>query len=171
MLRHHHGTIEWQHVSLKALIEAQHETLAEQCRMAIAELKADDEEHRMKYVSTPLTSIFRACDYWTPKVALAVYDSEPSEVGLGGLQTVEDALQRFRAGLTERDRPFEEPLLNLYRHAHYSVRKLREYFKNGRAGLDLEMAEILADHLDTMVGRVIEIAKEIDNEYASPVKS
>ena len=43
MLRHHDGTIEWQHVSLKALIEAQHETLAEQCRMAIAELKADGE--------------------------------------------------------------------------------------------------------------------------------
>ena len=30
------------------------------------------------------------------------------------------------------------------------------------------MAEILADHLDTTIGRVIEIAKEIDNEYASP---
>ena len=95
ILRRHDGKTEWQHISLKALIEGQHKTLAEQCRMAITELKADDEEHRMKYVSTPLTSIFKACDYWTPKVALAVYDSEPSELGLGGLQTVEDALQRF----------------------------------------------------------------------------
>ena len=171
MLRHHDGRIERQHVNLKSLIEAQHETLAEQCRMAIAELKAADEEHRMKYVSTPLTSIFSACNYWTPKAALAVYDSEPSEVGLGGLQTVEDALQRFRTALIERDRPFEKPLSNLYRHADYAVRKLREYFQNGRAGLDLEMAEILGDHLDAMVGRVIEIAKEIDNEYASPAES
>ena len=171
ILRRHDGKIEWQHVSLKALIEAQHETLAEQCRMAIVELKADDEEHRMKYVSTPLTSIFKACDYWTPKVALAVYDSEPSELGLGGLQTVDDALQCFRAALTERDRPFEEPLLNLYRHADYSVRTLREYFQNDRAGLDREMAEILADYLDATIGRVIEIAKEIDNEYASPTES
>ena len=171
MLEHHDGTVEWQHVNLKALIEAQHETLAEQYRMAIAELKAADEEHRMKYVSTPLTSLFRDCDYWTSKVALAVYGSEPSELGLGGLQTVEAALQRFRAALTERDRPFEEPLLKLYRHADYSVRKLREYFQNGRAELDLEMAEILGDHLDAMVGRVIEIAKEIDNEYASPAES
>ena len=69
----------------------------------------------MKYVSTPLTSIFKACEYWTPKVALAVYDSEPSQLGLGGLQKVEEALQCFRAALTERDRPFEEPLLNLSR--------------------------------------------------------
>ena len=30
------------------------------------------------------------------------------------------------------------------------------------------MAEILADHLDATVGRVIGIAKEIDDEYASP---
>ena len=52
MLRRHNGNTEWQHVSLKALIEAQHETLAEQCRMAIIELKSDDEEHRMKYVCT-----------------------------------------------------------------------------------------------------------------------
>ena len=111
ILRRHDGKTEWQHVSLKALIEGQHETLAEQCRMAITELKADDEEHRMKYVSTPLTSIFKTCDYWTPKVALAVYDSEPSGLGLGGLQTVEDALQRFRTALTERDRPFEEPFV------------------------------------------------------------
>ena len=171
MLRHHDGKTEFQHVSLTALIEAQHDTLAEQCRIAVAELEADDEEHRMKYVSTPLTSIFRTCDYWTPKVALAVHGSEPSELGLGGLQTVEDALQHFRAALIERDRPFEEPLLNLYRHADYSVRKLREYFQNDRAGLDREMAEILADHLDATVGRVIEISKEIDNEYTSSAES
>ena len=56
----------------------------------------------------------------------------------------------------------------LYRHTDYSVSMLREYFQNGRAGLDREMAEILADHLHATVGRVIEIAKEIDNEYASP---
>ena len=48
---------------------------------------------------------------------------------------------------------------------------LREYFQNGRAGLDRETAEILADHLHATVGRVIEIAKEIDNEYASPADS
>ena len=60
------------------------------------------------------------------------------------LQTVEDALQRFRTALTERDRPFEEPLLVLYRHTDYSVSMLREYFQNGRAGLDRETAEILA---------------------------
>ncbi len=102
MLRRHDGKTKWQHVSLKALIEGQHETLAEQCRMAITELKADDEEHRMKYVSTPLTSIFKACHYWTPKVSLAIYDSEPKELGLGGLQTVEDALQRFRTDSTDR---------------------------------------------------------------------
>ena len=60
------------------------------------------------------------------------------------LQMVEDALQHFRTALTERDRPFEEPLLVLYRHADYSVSMLREYFQNGRAGLDRETAEILA---------------------------
>ena len=34
-----------------------------------------------------------------------------------------------------------------------------------------EKAEILADHLHATVGKVIEIAKEIDNEYASPADS
>ena len=86
-------------------------------------------------------------------------------------QTVEDALQRFRTALTERDRPFEEPLLVLCRHTDYSVSMLREYFQNGRAGLDRKMAEILADHLHATVGRVIERAKEIDNEDASPADS
>ena len=59
----------------------------------------------------------------------------------------------------------------LYRHADYSVCMLREYFQNGRAGLDREMAEFLADHLHATVGRVIERAKEIDNEYAPPADS
>jgi hypothetical protein len=168
MMRYEDGKTEWQHVGLKALIEAQHEALAEQFRVAIAELEDDDEEHRMKYVSSPLTSLFAYCDYWTPKVALAVYGSEPSEFGLAGLKTIEEALQRFRAAVVERERPFEEPLLGLYRHATYSVAQLREYFQNGRTGLDPEMAEILADHLDTTVGTVIAIAKEIDEEYAAP---
>ena len=168
MVRRHDGRTEWQHVSLKALIEGQHETLAEQGRLAIAELEADDEEHRMKYRSTQLTSIFAACDYRTQKVVLAVHGSEPCELGLGGLQTVEEALQRFREALSERERPFEEPLLGLYRHAEYSVQKLREYFANRRTGLDPEMAEILAEHLDATVGEVFGIATEIDEEYAAP---
>jgi hypothetical protein len=166
MLRYDDGRTEWRHVDLKALVEAQHEALTEQYRLSIAELEADDEEHRMKYVSTPLTSLFRACDYWTPKVALAVYGSEPTGMGLGGLQTVEDALQAFRAALAERERPFAEPLLGLYRHAEYAVRKLREYFENENRGLDREMAEILADHLHATVEEMIVIAKEIDDEYS-----
>jgi hypothetical protein len=56
----------------------------------------------MKYQSSQLRSIFTACDYWTPKVALAVYGSEPHELGLGGLKTAEDALRRFREALAER---------------------------------------------------------------------
>ncbi len=84
MLRYHDGRTEWRYVNLKKLIEGQHEALVEQCLASIAELEVDDEEHRMKYVSTPLTSLFAACDYWTPKVALAVHGSEPSELGLGG---------------------------------------------------------------------------------------
>jgi hypothetical protein len=167
MVLHHEGKTEWQHVSLKAQIEAQHAALGEQCRVAVAELETDDEDHRMKYQSTQLMSIFAACDYWTPKVALAVYGSEPPELGLGGLQTVEDALTRFRKALAERERPFEEPLVGLYRHADYSIQRLRAYFHSGRTGLDEEMAEILADHLDAVVGEVFGIAREIDEEYSA----
>jgi len=43
---------------------------------------------------------------------------------------------------------------------------LRAYFGNERAGLDQEMAEILADHLDAIVGEVFGIAREIDEEYS-----
>ena len=167
MVLHHDGETEWQHVSLRTLVEAQHEALGEQCHVAVSELETADEDHRMKYRSTQLMSIFAACDYWTPKVALAVHGSEPRELGLGGLQTVEDALKRFREALAERERPFEEPLVGLYRHAYYSVRTLRAYFENGRSGLDQEMAEILADHLDAVVGEVFGIAKEIDEEYSA----
>jgi hypothetical protein len=167
MVLHHDGETEWQHVSLKTLIEAQHAALGEQCHVAVTELQTDDEDHRMKYRSTQLMSIFAACDYWTPKVALVVYGSEPRELGLGGLQTVEDALKRFREALAERERPFEEPLVGLYRHADYSIRRLRAFFDNGRTGLDEEMAEILADHLDAVVGEVFGIAREIDEEYSA----
>ena len=168
ILRFHGGKTEWRYVDLKALIESQHVALSQQCQVAIAELEADDEEHRMKFVSTSMTSIFSACDYWTPKVGLAVYGSEPSELGLSGLKTTEEALQRFHGALAERQRPFEEPLLSLYRHANYAIKKLRNYFANGRTGLEKEMAEILADHLDNTVGQVIAIAKEIDDDYATP---
>jgi hypothetical protein len=58
-------------------------------------------------------------------------------------------------------------LVGLYRHADYSIRKLRAYFDNGRAGLDQEMAEIVADHLDAIVGEVFGIPGEIDEEYST----
>jgi hypothetical protein len=167
MVAHHDGKTEWQHLNLTALIEAQHDALGEQCRVAVSELETADEDHRMRYRSTQLMSIFSACDYWTPKVALAVHGSEPREMGLSGLQTVEDALQHFREAMAERERPFEEPLVGLYRHADYSVRMLRTYFENGRSGFDREMAEILADHLDAVVGEVFGIAREIDEEYSA----
>jgi hypothetical protein len=52
-------------------------------------------------------------------------------------------------------------------HAHYSIQRLRAYFDNGRTGLDSEMAQILADHLDAVVGEVFGIAEEIDEEYSA----
>ena len=51
--------------------------------------------------------------------------------------------------------------------ARYSVRMLRAYFEKGRSRLDREMAEILADHLDAVVGEVFGIAREIDEEYSA----
>ena len=71
----------------------------------------------------------------------------------------------LREALDERERPFEEPLVGLYHRADYSIRKLRAYFDNGRAGLDQEMAEILAGHQDAIVGDVFGIAGETDEEY------
>jgi hypothetical protein len=59
-----------------------HLALGEQCRVAVAELESDDEQHRMKYRSTQLMLIFAACHYRT----LAVYGSEPRAVELGGLR-------------------------------------------------------------------------------------
>lgn len=167
MVLHHDGEIEWHQVSLKTLVEAQQGALREQFVAAIAELGAADADHRMKYRSNQLMSIFAASDYWTPKVALAVHGSEPCELGLGGLQWVEDALRRFREALAERERPFAEPLLGLYRHADYSVRVLRAYFKSERTGSDQEIAEILAHYLDEVVGEVRRIAREIDEEYSA----
>ena len=49
-----------------------------------------------------------------------------------------------------------------------TIQRLLTYFDNGRTGLDEEMAEILADHLDAIVGEVFAVAREIDDEYLAP---
>jgi len=54
--------------------------------------------------------------------------------------------------------PLEEPLAGLCRHADYSIQRLRADFDNGRTGLDEDMAEILADHLNAVVGEVFGMA-------------
>lgn len=167
MILHEDGRTQWEHVDLRRLIEEQQRALGTHLGMAIAELNDEDERHRMEYASKPLTKLFTT-GTWNSKVVLAVHGSEPAELGLGGLATVEESLSSFKAALAERQRPFDEPLLGLYRRGGYAIQKLREYFKNGRTGLDAEMAEILAEHLDTTVQEVMDIASEIDNDYASP---
>ncbi len=157
-------------VSVPDLINKQRTALTKALADVVIKLKADEMEHRNKFKGEKLQDIFPSTmGYYFEKISGACYGSEPIDLGAGVIGIVLDSLQRFKTSIQTRGILKAYDSVTYYLDLiEYPLTELKKYFeKSPDSNLNSKSAYIFAffahKHMDTLQ----QIAKEIDEEYAS----
>jgi len=159
-------------VSIPDLINKQRATLTNVLADVVTKLKADEMEHRRKFKDEKLQDIFPSTlGYYFEKISGACYGSEPAALGAGVVRLVLDCLEKFKVALEARGalKAYDSVTYHLDL-IEYPLSELNKYFENvSDSNLNSKSAYIFAFFAHKQMDTLQQIAKDMDEEYASEV--
>jgi hypothetical protein len=164
------GRTQFLDVSVPDLINKQRATLTKALADVVSKLEADEMEHRHKFKDERLQDIFPSTmGYYFEKISGACYGSELVALGAGVVGLVLDCLEKFKAALQVRGTLKAYDSVTYYLDLiEYPLTELKKYFENSPDSiLDGKSAYIFAFFAHKHIEMLQQIAKEIDEEYAS----
>lgn len=172
------GHVEQQDVICRELRLVQNRGIARILREIVKRLEEERRMHRARFEGQPLTPELETLSYPVGKIFETAHAMQRGSIVPGqdlgpmALDQVEAAITRLRARLTDRGYepgvlPGAEVALDAVAHA---VIRLRGLFAWDAGELQGRDAEAFATHLDVHLKELIEIASEIDEDYASTPK-
>lgn len=157
-------------VSIPDLINKQRATLTSALAEVVTKLKADEMEHRRKFKNERLQDIFPSTmGYYFEKISGACYGSEPAALGAGVVGLVLDCLEKFKVALEARGALKAYDSVTYYLDLiEYPLTELKRHFENAPdSNLNGKSAYIFAFFAHKQIDTLQQIAREIDEEYAS----
>jgi hypothetical protein len=153
-----------QRVDILSLIKRNSRALKTTMGDLIAFIEMEDRKHKEKFMKSSLADIFRMSTYLSGKIFEGVSGKNP--IGLVGSGSIKDMLKNFRSALDERGSHFQEAgfVVHDIPKIEYALSKFERYMKGDEAQNE-DDAYILASFIQTELSRLVEIAKEIDDEY------
>jgi hypothetical protein len=172
------GSVEQQSVDCRELRLIQNREIASILRQVVQGLDEETRMHKARFKAQPLSPELEKLSYPVGKIfetgsAMQRGSIAPGlDLGPLGLGEVEAAVTRLRAKLTERGYepgvlPGADMAFDAITHA---VTRLRGLFASDAGELEGRDAEAFATHLDVHLKELIEIAREIDEDYGSTLK-
>lgn len=160
--------LEMVRVDIVSAIESQLNCISDDYKRITEKLSEIDRMHRDKFRNSPLQDIFHsAMGYHFEKIASGIYAYSlgDRDFGHSNLRMVTETYQRFESALKERNElnSYTEFDLKEYFHA---LDKLDQYFTGKSNWLEEADARIYHAYLLHQHDRFVQIAKEIDQEYA-----
>jgi len=157
-------------VSIPDLINKQRATLTSALAEVVTKLKADEMEHRRKFKNERLQDIFPSTmGYYFEKISGACYGSEPAALGAGVVGLVLDCLEKFKVALEAQGALKAYDSVTYYLDLiEYPLTELKRHFENAPdSNLNGKSAYIFAFFAHKQIDTLQQIAREIDEEYAS----
>ena len=161
---------EFVHVNVPDLICKQRTTLARVLSDVLDRLKAEEMEHRQQFRGERLQDAFPpTLGYYFEKISGATHGSEPAALAASVVGIVLDCLEQFKRALQRRDILTAYDSVNYYLDLiEYPLNELKEFFeKSEDSNLNDRSAYIFAFFVSRHMETLQQIAKEIDEEYAS----
>ncbi len=160
------------HISIPRLVTDQRRYVSSMLTAVLTNLKQDDAAHKEKFKMDKLAPIFAQSHYLIEKVYEGVLSDEQAQLGAGHLRLLEKQLEGFRDKLAERGIELEtyDSIKLVYQQLKYPLDKLKVYFRGAdddESSIDSRTAEIFVEYVDTRLGRLEEMAGEIDKDYLS----
>jgi hypothetical protein len=172
------GSMHWEEVVIPDLIAQQRQDVADILGRVIKELETEEERHREEFRRERLQDLLPASlSYDYQKIAEATAGTTTREgAGLGqvSVKMMRQALERLREALTRRGLAEALHLNESIDEILYPLSELDAFFKTIRAGetprLNERLAYICAFFVDRRIEGLRQTAREIDEEYAEPVR-
>ena len=155
-------------VDILAAIEQQLICISDDYNRITEKLSEIDRMHREKFKNSPLQDIFHsAMGYSFEKIASGIYAHSlgDRDFGHSNLLMVTKAYQRFENALKERNELTSYTEFDLKEYFH-ALDKLDQYFTGKSEWLEEADARIYHAYLLHQHDHFVQIAKEIDQEYA-----
>ena len=161
---------EMTHISIPRLLETQRQYLGEFLEKVIAELEAQEMEHRKMHKDTKLIECFPpTMSYFFSKIFEASYSSESFPLGAIHVKCIQDCLNEFKAKLEGRGEwGVYDSVDYHYQLIAYPMSELTAYFNSSpETKLNEKDVYIFASFVSEQINTLEIIAKEIDEEYES----
>jgi energy-converting hydrogenase A subunit M len=164
------GDTKFSDINVPDLIGSQRDILKATLADVIAKLKEEDLKHKKEFKGEKLSDIFpKTLGYFFEKIYEAISGSKPKELGSGHIKLINDTVEDFKEslkkrGILEADGSIKY-LLDLIK---YPIDELSNFFENpDESKLNSEDAYIFTHFIKAHIDELIEIANELDEEYAS----
>lgn len=156
------------HYDIHNLIDKQKKSLLPILEEVLNKLEKEEMEHINKFKDDKLVECFHpTLNYHFQKVYESRWGNTPLDVSKIDFTIIENALSLFKAKLEERE------ILEAYdgvtivlEELEYPLTKLKEYF-NRESTLEPENITIYNHYIESKFGELIEMAKELDENYSN----
>ncbi len=164
------GEIKTKHINVRRLIEQQRDVLEIMLGEVIEKLKEEELKHKKEHKEIKLQEIFpKTLSYYFEKISEAIFGDKSEELGAIHVNLIIDIIEDFKSELKKRS------ILETYDSIKYildligyPIPELYNFFKTPtKTKLNKKDAYIFMHFIKTHIEEIIEIAKELDEEYES----
>lgn len=163
---------EFRYVSLKELLDTQHNQLEKVLTTLLQALRKEDMEHQQLFENEKLEALFpETLSYYFEKVYESILGNHGWEYGAIHVSLICEIVEEFQTALANRQIAREHVEYRL-EQVKYPLEQLMNYFKRkGEYRLNAKDAEIFTSFVRSEISKLREMALEIDAEYATESKS
>lgn len=163
-----HERGEFRHIPVREFIRDQEKQAADLLTSALAELEGRDSTHKKEFRMEKLKIGFEKLSHPLEKLTSACDGDDDPAFGRYGLESIQDALAKFREALVRRGLDIDtyDAVKYGYERLEYPLRQLKAHL-DGDTMLDQQAAYIFASFVAERLTELKAIAAEIDEEYSS----
>ncbi len=158
----------FRHISIESIIKNQRDVIQKVLTEVLRKLKAEEANHRAKYLDQKLEDIFPSTlGHYFAKIGDAIDGSKPREFGAMHIHLVTEVIKAFKERLKEREiLQAYDSVVYLINLIEYPIQELTMYFTDATHNyLNARSAHIFVFFIDKHIEELKSIAKEIDEDY------
>jgi hypothetical protein len=158
---------EFRWVPIAEMIQKQEQAIRKMLLDLWDVLNEEDAMHRKEFQDRPLAPLLDDLTYAYEKISEDIESGQPV-LGTWGLSKIKDALSEFESALQQRGLELSslEAIQDTYQELVYPLAKLEEFFADIPAAPDRPTARIFLYFVRGQVQHLIDIAREIDADFA-----
>jgi hypothetical protein len=158
------------HVDILSLIATQQEVVTGVLQTIIDELKRENMDHKNQFADKRLQDLFpKTLDYYFEKIFEGIYRHEYKSLSALNTSLIQNHIQQFVDALRDRNILGAYPgITHTLSLIEYPIMELTKYFNDhNESKLNDQDAYIFASFVKKEVDELLEMAKELDDEYSS----